>query len=150
VTTRFRHGACAGNLVVEALPSRTRRPDARVTRRAQVAEEVYTLARVVRTFGTESGEVARYARNLGRLRRISVRLATAYLLYLVTNASLFNLTKARRWPAPRDGARACVAPRVCARARHLHSPDAEYFLARPSNHICCMPSDRRWVDKMQC
>ena len=27
------------------------------------------------------------------LRRISVRQATAYLLYLVTNASLFNLTK---------------------------------------------------------
>ena len=27
------------------------------------------------------------------LRRISVRQATAYLLYLVTNATLFNLTK---------------------------------------------------------
>ena len=32
-------------------------------------------------------------RCLGMLRRISVRQATAYLLYLVTNASLFNLTK---------------------------------------------------------
>ena len=61
--------------------------------RVQVAEEVFTLSRVVRTFGTEDGEAARYARNLGKLRRISVRLATAYLLYLVTNASLFNLTK---------------------------------------------------------
>ena len=70
------------------------------TCRRQVAEEVFTLARVVRTFGTEGGEVGRYARNLGRLRRISVRLATAYLLYLVTNASLFNLTKARPDPDP--------------------------------------------------
>ncbi len=65
--------------------------------RLQVAEEVFTLSRVVRTFSTEGRETARYVRSLGRLRRISVRLATAYLLYLVTNASLFNLTKVRVW-----------------------------------------------------
>ena len=60
---------------------------------------MFTLSRVVRTFGTEDGETRRYVRNLGKLRRISVRLATAYLLYLVTNASLFNLTKVRS-PSP--------------------------------------------------
>ena len=49
---------------------------------------------MVRAFGTEEKESARYVRCLGGLRRISVRQATAYLLYLVTNASLFNLTKA--------------------------------------------------------
>jgi hypothetical protein len=127
-------------------------PNARAASRAQVAEEVYTLARVVRTFGTEAGEVARYARNLGRLRRISVRLATAYLLYLVTNASLFNLTKARRRPAPRDGG-APVWPHAtahvlgtCSDPLQLHNN----FLACPSNHICHMPFDRRWVDQTQC
>ena len=49
---------------------------------------------MVRAFGTEEKESSRYVKRLGMLRRISVRQATAYLLYLVTNASLFNLTKA--------------------------------------------------------
>ena len=62
---------------------------------AQVAEEVLLLARAVRTFGTEEKETGRYRRCLAMLRRISIRQATAYLFYLVTNASLFNLTKAR-------------------------------------------------------
>ncbi len=53
------------------------------------------LARAVRTFGTEEKETGRYRRCLAMLRRISIRQATAYLFYLVTNASLFNLTKAR-------------------------------------------------------
>ena len=59
----------------------------------QVAQESLGLSRVVRAFGTEERESNRYIRCLGMLRRISVRQATAYLLYLVTNASLFNLTK---------------------------------------------------------
>ena len=60
----------------------------------QVAQESLRLSRVVRAFGTEEKESSRYVKCLGMLRRISVRQATAYLLYLVTNASLFNLTKA--------------------------------------------------------
>lgn len=59
----------------------------------QVAQESLGLSRVVRAFGTEERESNRYICCLGMLRRISVRQATAYLLYLVTNASLFNLTK---------------------------------------------------------
>ena len=62
---------------------------------AQVAEEVFLLSRVVRSFGTEECESSRYRRCLAMLRRISIRQAAAYLLYLVTNATLFNLTKAR-------------------------------------------------------
>lgn len=58
-----------------------------------MAEEVFLLARLVRTFGTEEKETGRYRRCLSMLRRISIRQATAYLFYLVTNASLFNLTK---------------------------------------------------------
>lgn len=61
-----------------------------------MAEEVFLLARAVRTFGTEEKETGRYRRQLAMLRRISIRQAAAYLLYLVTNASLFNLTKASR------------------------------------------------------
>lgn len=67
---------------------------------AQVAEEVFLLARAVRTFGTEEKETGRYRRCLAMLRRISIRQATAYLFYLVTNASLFNLTKARTFLCP--------------------------------------------------
>jgi ATP-binding cassette subfamily B (MDR/TAP) protein 9 len=59
----------------------------------QVAEEVFLLSRAVRTFGTEQKEINRYKSFLALLRRISIRQTTAYLLYLVTNASLFNLTK---------------------------------------------------------
>ncbi|KAK9812558.1 hypothetical protein WJX73_008602 [Symbiochloris irregularis] len=59
----------------------------------QVAQEVFLLSRVVRTFGTEEREVGRYKLQLRTLRRISVRQATAYLLYLASNGSLFHLTK---------------------------------------------------------
>ncbi len=59
-----------------------------------MAQESLRLSKVVRAFGTEEKESSRYVKRLGMLRRISVRQATAYLLYLVTNASLFNLTKA--------------------------------------------------------
>ncbi len=47
---------------------------------AQVAEEVFTLARVVRTFGTERREGERYQSWLKRLTHLSVRQATAYLM----------------------------------------------------------------------
>ena len=60
---------------------------------AQVAEEVFLLSRVVRSFATEEREAGRYRACLAMLRRISIRQAAAYLLYLVTNATLFNLTK---------------------------------------------------------
>lgn len=46
----------------------------------QVAEEVFTLSRVVRTFGTEKREGRRYQSWLQRLTHLSVRQATAYLL----------------------------------------------------------------------
>lgn len=59
----------------------------------QVAQEVFGLSRVVRTFGTEEREVGRYKRWLQSLRDINVRQACAYLLYLVAASSLFNLTK---------------------------------------------------------
>ena len=69
----------------------------------QVAEEVFLLSRLVRSFGTEERETGRYRACLGMLRRISIRQATAYLLYLVTNASLFNLTKVQRPLAHTEG-----------------------------------------------
>ena len=61
----------------------------------QVAQEVFGLSRVVRTFGTEDREVGRYRRCLQALRNINVRQACAYLMYLIAASSLFNLTKAR-------------------------------------------------------
>jgi len=59
----------------------------------QVAEEVFTLSRVVRTFGTEKREGRRYQSWLQRLTHLSVRQATAYLLYLTTNSALFYISK---------------------------------------------------------
>lgn len=44
----------------------------------QVAEEVLSLSRVVRTFGTESGEDGRYKRWLQRLYSVGLRQATGY------------------------------------------------------------------------
>ena len=61
----------------------------------QVAQEVFLLSRVVRTFGSEERESGRYISQLGALRRISVRQCAAYLLYLASNASLFHVTKVR-------------------------------------------------------
>ena len=60
---------------------------------SQVAEEVFTLSRVVRTFGTEKREGERYSAWLKRLTHLSVRQAAAYLLYLTTNSGLYYLTK---------------------------------------------------------
>jgi len=54
---------------------------------------VFTLSRVVRTFGTEKREGARYSSWLKRLTHLSVRQAAAYLMYLTTNSGLFYLTK---------------------------------------------------------
>ena len=62
----------------------------------QVAQEVFGLSRIVRTFGTEEREVSRYRRCLQALRDINIRQAFAYLMYLITASSLFNLTKASR------------------------------------------------------
>lgn len=59
----------------------------------QVAEEVFTLSRTVRTFGTERREGKRYQSWLQRLTHLSVRQATAYLLYLTTNSALFYISK---------------------------------------------------------
>lgn len=59
----------------------------------QVAEEVFTLSRTVRTFGTEQREGQRYQSWLQRLTHLSVRQATAYLMYLTTNSALFYISK---------------------------------------------------------
>ena len=60
-----------------------------------MAQEVFLLSRVVRTFGSEERESGRYIGQLAALRRISVRQCAAYLLYLASNASLFHVTKVR-------------------------------------------------------
>lgn len=57
--------------------------------------QVFTLSRVVRTFGTEGREGARYSSWLKRLTHLSVRQAVAYLLYLTTNSGLYYMTKVR-------------------------------------------------------
>ena len=67
----------------------------------QVAEEVFTLSRVVRTFGTERAEGERYLRYLTRLARISVRQAAAYFMYLSTASVLYYVTKVRAHPPRR-------------------------------------------------
>ncbi len=64
----------------------------------QVAEEVFTLSRVVRTFGTEARESERYLGWLRRLTRVSVRQAAAYFMYLTTNSGLWYLAKVQRPP----------------------------------------------------
>ena len=81
----------------------------------QVAQEVFGLSRVVRTFGTEDREVGRYRRCLQALRNINVRQACAYLMYLIAASSLFNLTKARfRTASPK----ACALMQSGLTARH--------------------------------
>ena len=54
---------------------------------------MFTLSRVVRTFGTEKREGQRYSAWLQRLTHLSVRQAAAYLMYLTTNSGLYYLTK---------------------------------------------------------
>ena len=78
---------------------------------------MFLLSRVVRSFGTEDRETNRYRACLGMLRRISIRQAVAYLLYLVTNASLFNLTKVRTLRGTYKGFACC-----CGCARRLVGP----------------------------
>jgi ATP-binding cassette subfamily B (MDR/TAP) protein 9 len=58
-----------------------------------VAEEVFTLARTVRTFGTEELEVARYKGSLQRIVAIATRYCLAYAMYLTSSSFLFNATK---------------------------------------------------------
>ena len=69
----------------------------------QVAQEVFLLSRVVRTFGSEEREAGRYSAQLGALRKISIRQCASYLLYLATNASLFHITKVSAACVSRDG-----------------------------------------------
>ncbi len=82
----------------------------------QVAEEVFTLSRVVRTFGTEARESGRYLGWLRRLTRVSVRQAAAYFLYLTTNSGLWYLAKVRL-PAFALHMAACAFVRDCATPR---------------------------------
>ena len=56
---------------------------------------MFTLSRVVRTFGTEGAESARYLGWLRRLTLISNRQAAAYFMYLTTNSGFWYLAKAR-------------------------------------------------------
>ena len=81
----------------------------------QVAQEVFGLSRVVRTFGTEDREVGRYRRCLQALRNINVRQACAYLMYLIAASSLFNLTKAS---SPMTSPNACALRQPGSTARH--------------------------------
>jgi len=59
----------------------------------QVAEEVLTLMRTVRTFGTEKQELERYQGSLQNIVNIAVRYCTAYAMYLTSSSFLFNATK---------------------------------------------------------
>jgi len=61
-----------------------------------VAEEVLTLMRTIRTFGTEEQEFNRYQKSLERITAIGARSCTAYALYLVSSSFLFNATKVFR------------------------------------------------------
>lgn len=70
----------------------------RITWAPQVAEEVFSLSRLVRTFGTERREGERYLSFLRRLARISVRQAAAYFMYLSTASALYYVTKASAGP----------------------------------------------------
>lgn len=59
----------------------------------QVAEETLSLITTVRTFGAEAREQARYGLQLRKLRYLGLRFALAYLLYLASNSTLYNLNK---------------------------------------------------------
>ena len=71
---------CQLQRAVDGTAQRPTRPAETNAAAAQVAEEVFTLARVVRTFGTERREGERYRSWLKRLTHLSVRQATAYLM----------------------------------------------------------------------
>lgn len=55
-----------------------------------VAEEGFSLSRLVRSFGSEAGTRARYDGTLGMLRRISIRQGVAYAMYVCGNNFLYN------------------------------------------------------------
>lgn len=59
----------------------------------QVAEEVLSLSRIVRTFGTESHEGARYGNWLSRLYAVGLRQATGYGLFVATGHIACYMTK---------------------------------------------------------
>jgi hypothetical protein len=50
-----------------------------------VAEERFSLSRLVRAFGTEDEAAARYDGTLRTLRHISIRQGVAYALYVASN-----------------------------------------------------------------
>lgn len=50
-----------------------------------VAEERFSLSRLVRAFGTEGEAAARYDGSLRTLRHISIRQGVAYALYVASN-----------------------------------------------------------------
>lgn len=55
-----------------------------------VAEEGFSLSRLVRAFGTEAGTAERYNASLATLRRISIRQGVAYAMYVAGNNWLYN------------------------------------------------------------
>ncbi|CAM6034214.1 unnamed protein product [Sphagnum compactum] len=59
----------------------------------EVAEETLSLARVVRTFGTEKEEVARYRKWLNRLEDINFRQSVAYGFWNWSSNTLYNATQ---------------------------------------------------------
>lgn len=59
-----------------------------------VAEDALARAATVRALGGEAAERARYGAVLDRLRAVAHRQSAAYLGYVATNATLFNLSKA--------------------------------------------------------
>ncbi|CAI5950321.1 unnamed protein product [Closterium sp. NIES-65] len=60
----------------------------------EVAEETLSLARVVRTFGTESKEVKRYEVPLQRIVNVGLRRSVAYGVWTCTGNTIYNATQA--------------------------------------------------------
>ncbi|CAI5489487.1 unnamed protein product [Closterium sp. Naga37s-1] len=59
----------------------------------EVAEETLSLARVVRTFGTESKEVKRYEVPLQRIVNVGLRRSVAYGVWTCTGNTIYNTTQ---------------------------------------------------------
>ncbi|CAI5958779.1 unnamed protein product [Closterium sp. NIES-65] len=59
----------------------------------EVAEETLSLARVVRTFGTESKEVKRYEVPLKRIVNVGLRRSVAYGVWTCTGNTIYNATQ---------------------------------------------------------
>lgn len=75
-----------------------------------MAEEVFSLSRLVRTFGSERAEGERYLSYLRRLARISVRQAAGYFAYLTTASALYYVTKVRMRPRETFEFKGCLEP----------------------------------------